>query len=218
MKNICISILALSMVMNCYAQNSYADNSDNLPPNTEIKNNNIEIHSDLHLEPIKKKNFIGFGVGESILNLDDNDSEKTQDIKERRKKFWNIYTGHQINDNFSVKAEYLRLVDIKSNQKSLPDFKMRALSFSGLGFYPVTKQASIFGEVGMYVYRAKENYDDGIKNNQQNQGVKPFVGIGLKYDLGKSDVIIKYNNYGKVSNNFYNGNLAQIQFNVEYKF
>lgn len=222
MKKICMSLLSLVMIMNCYAQNSTnINNNESVSYNNDNNNTkaNASItHNEFNLESTKKKNFVGIGIGESILNLDNSENDKVQDFKERRKKFWNIYTGHQINDNFSVKAEYVRLIDIKSNQKSLPDFKMRALSFSGLGFYPVTKQASLFGEAGMYLYRAKQSYDDEIKSSQQNQGVKPFVGVGIKYDLGKSDVILKYNNYGRVSNEFYSGKLSQVQFNVEYKF
>lgn len=224
MKKIVLSIISLFAMFSVKAQ-TVDNHFDTLQENKTIDINKIhltnnEFHNDFHVEPIKKKNFIGIGVGQSILSLEDNNQEEEQfqNFKERRKKFWNIYTGHQLNDNFSVKAEYLRLIDIKSNKNSLPDFKMRALSFSGLGFYPINRQASVFGEAGLYLYRSKETYENNERNNQQNHGTKPFVGVGLKYDLGKSDLIIKYNNFGKVKNNFYNGRLAQIQFNVEYKF
>lgn len=232
MKKICLPIISLMLILPCKAQ-TVENHVDSMQDSYMLENhsqdtnmndaNKIHVqydkfHNDLNIDTIKHKNFIGIGVGESILNVDDGKQEKIQSIKELRKKFWNVYTGHQLNDSFSVKAEYVRLISIKTQQKSLPDFKLRALSFSGLGFYPVNRQTSVFAEAGIYVYRAKESYDDGIKSNQQNHGTKPFMGLGLKYDLGKSDLIVKYNNFGKVRNNFYGGKLSQIQFNVEYKF
>lgn len=194
MKNAFIYILVCTLTLGLNI-NTYAQTNDN----------------------IQKKNFVGLGIGQSYLNLDDSQKENqtTKNLKDTRSKFWNIYTGHKITESFSIKAEYLKLADIQSNQQNNPQLKIRAMSVSALGFYPLARRTSIFGETGLYTYRSKQTVNNNLT---QTKGTKPFVGVGLKYDLGKTDLIIKYSHYGKVKNDYYKGNLGQVAFNIEYKF
>lgn len=168
-------------------------------------------------EPVKQKNFIGLGIEQSLNTNEETLSKTIAESKEKRKRFWNIYTGHKLSENISVKAEYLKLVDINYSNTQI---KVRAISLSALGFYPINNKLSVFGEAGLYTYRLSQKINNGnetINNNHTN--TKPYIGTGLKYDLGKNtDLILKYANYGKIKNADYKGNISQVGLSMEYKF
>lgn len=169
--------------------------------------------------------FFGVGTGQATLSTQINATKDNpaSHVEVQRSEFWNIYSGLKLTDNFSAKAEFLTLgrgSAFSSDGKSQVNFDMKAISLSGQGFYPLNNHWSVLGEGGAYVYRTKENYMNAVDSQQAiSHGTKAFWGLGVRYAAGKNtNIILKYDDYGKIHNEYTSSHAQHVALNVEYRF
>ena len=193
---------------------------------------------------MQNKWYGGVGLGQSNLSFNSEDfrvnpaisdagyTASTYDRSEDTS--YSLYGGYRFNKNFSAKVEYANFGTQKwgyniTDGNANSNVNIKALSVAAVGEYPVAEKVSVLGELGAYYYDAKRSPTHsgtvvpltGTPEGSSDNGIKPFVSVGLQYDVtNQVSVIGKYAYYGKIGNQESVGRvkLNNVSVNLQYNF
>ena len=103
--------------------------------------------------------------------------------------------GYRFNNYFALEGAYQRLGSFDYSASTGSDtidgkFKASALSLSGVGFYPLSSQWSLYGKAGLTRTDAKleANSESGLTptENTSHTGTGLLFGAGLTYDFARN--------------------------------
>ena len=119
------------------------------------------------------------------------------------KNGWRVYGGNQFMDNLAVELGYVDLgtftTKVNGSASGTPvtsntDFKAKGYNLALVGIYPVTKELSVIGRVGVFRWTAKVSgtaSSGGVTVSNDAKATKAGnnpnnIGIGVNYNLTKS--------------------------------
>jgi len=195
-------------------------------------------------DEVQSKWYGGVGLGQSHVSYNSDDFRVNPNIAangytastyDRSEDLsYSLYAGYRVNKNWSAKVEYTDFGTQKwgyniTGGNANSNLNIQALSLSAVGVYPVADKVSLLGEAGAFYYEAKRSPTHsgtvvpltGTPEVSKANGVKPFLAVGVQYDVSKQVAVIgKYAYYGEVGSqeNFGRVKLSNVSVNLQYNF
>ena len=147
--------------------------------------------------------YAGIDIGRSRLGMNGSDVDgafANQGIAsstslDQTDTSFGVNAGYRFNNFFALEGAYARLGSFDYSAGTGTDtidgkFKASALSLSGVGFYPLSTQWSLYGKAGLTRTDAKleASSESGLTptQNSSHNGTGLLVGAGVTYDFARN--------------------------------
>jgi OOP family OmpA-OmpF porin len=137
--------------------------------------------------------FIGGSIGQSTYDSNVADGLITSGSVDKKDTGFKLFGGYMFNQNFGVEGAYVDLgkasysgdffgFPVTGGKVGVTGFNLAALVN-----LPVTRDFSVFGRVGMFMWDAKANdTTGGIPFSAKNDGSDVSYGLGIGYDFTRN--------------------------------
>ncbi len=147
--------------------------------------------------------YVKLGVGRSSYDFG-------SPFPTEHKTGYSLAYGGMADGNWGAEVGYvdfgsIEALDLNDNPLKV---KVRALYAAGIGAYPLSPQAAIYGKLGLAVKRYSGGSDSETK-------ASPLLGVGARWDFNRDwGVALEYTHYGKNEGL----TLSQISLSALYSF
>jgi OOP family OmpA-OmpF porin len=137
--------------------------------------------------------YVGGSVGQSDIDEEITTGLITSGSVDGKDSAFKIFGGYMFNRNFGIEGAYVDLGEVSysgffgASTVTGGSVEVTGFNISALGAYPINEQFSVFGKIGMFLWKAEaSDTTAGAPFSAKDDGADVSFGVGLGYNFTRN--------------------------------
>lgn len=143
--------------------------------------------------PAFSQAYVGGSIGQSDIDDEIASGLITSGSVDGKDSAFKVFGGYMFNRNFGIEGAYVDLGEVSysgffgGSSVTGGSVEVTGFNVSALGAYPINEQFSVFGKIGMFLWKAEaSDTTGGVPFSAKDDGADVSFGVGVGYNFTRN--------------------------------